>query len=882
MSIINGLYQDGTANGEFVPVKVDNLGQLQVSVVPGGGSMASTITNTYQYRVINAFTDANAGLIQINSTLKETAVTDLSTGNITSDFWTENSILLASAPNRNNITALTTVQEVSGPSGSTLALDSSIQNVITAINSQTGTLVALDPQGTVANTPAGVTGTLVDIIRNNETGTISYKLYATNTDYIPVGTLEPFIVAYGSVNVISSELPTGAAKDSSLASIAAKLDTIHEDLVAENATLTTINTGIGSTINAVNAVATAAQTVQTSIDAGNVSEATIASQTATLTTALTDIQTLINGSNTALGVLHTDGINLQALVTAGNISLSAIQNALGFQATAANQTAAITALGELNTAAESELTALNTIASNITALGATLGAGKTLSDIVAALNADATPGDIIALQAALTTLENATNAKLDLVNQTLAQIHADLTTTNADLTSINTSVGNLFTAINNVLTAVNAVNASVQTDASNTTTIAGQTASLTSALANLQTLINSGNTSIGVLHADGLNLQSLASNGNAALLAIDTLLGSEATAANQELTLTALSNLNTLANNELAKVDAIASNITALGTTLGAGKTLADVVAAVNSEAKPSDIAALQSALTALNNAGNSSLASLDSKIPALGQSLASQSVPVVLPASQVAELRSRTWNLTNISDSVSITSSDLGLATDAPATTDTGTFSLISLFKRNLQKLTSLSSLLPTSIGQKNKAGSFSVTLASDQNNALETGGKLESIDTKLPPQGQALASSSLPVVLPASQVTALTPPSNTGYALDGTDATGVTPVTGGVGIRGWLSSIYAKLSSSIAITATALPLPAGAALESGGNLASINTGINNISGLYTPKADSIYPTYGTTSDQYVYKLSGVTVLTRTINYTDSTKSFISSITQG
>ena len=44
--------------------------------------------------------------------------------------------------------------------------------------------------------------------------------------------------------------------------------------------------------------------------------------------------------------------------------------------------------------------------------------------------------------------------------------------------------------------------------------------------------------------------------------------------------------------------------------------------------------------------------------------------------------------------------------------------------------------------------------------NFALETGGHLASLDTKLPSQGQALAAASIPVVLTAAQVAALTPP--------------------------------------------------------------------------------------------------------------------------
>jgi hypothetical protein len=57
----------------------------------------------------------------------------------------------------------------------------------------------------------------------------------------------------------------------------------------------------------------------------------------------------------------------------------------------------------------------------------------------------------------------------------------------------------------------------------------------------------------------------------------------------------------------------------------------------------------------------------------------------------------------------------DLGAQADAAATTDTGTFSLIALVKRSLQRLTSLIALLPASLGAKTGAGSFSVVPATD-----------------------------------------------------------------------------------------------------------------------------------------------------------------------
>lgn len=46
----------------------------------------------------------------------------------------------------------------------------------------------------------------------------------------------------------------------------------------------------------------------------------------------------------------------------------------------------------------------------------------------------------------------------------------------------------------------------------------------------------------------------------------------------------------------------------------------------------------------------------------------------------------------------------------------------------------------------------------------ALESGGNLASINTKTPALGQALAAASTPVVLPATQITALTPPTSVG----------------------------------------------------------------------------------------------------------------------
>jgi len=95
----------------------------------------------------------------------------------------------------------------------------------------------------------------------------------------------------------------------------------------------------------------------------------------------------------------------------------------------------------------------------------------------------------------------------------------------------------------------------------------------------------------------------------------------------------------------------------------------------------------------------------------------------------------------------------------------------------------------------------------------------------------------------LPATQaISASALPLPTGAAQDGADATGIMAPNGGSGIRGWLSGIYSKLSSPLAVTGTfwqsiqpvsgsvsisnlpatqaisasVLPLPTGAALDS------------------------------------------------------------------
>lgn len=131
-------------------------------------------------------------------------------------------------------------------------------------------------------------------------------------------------------------------------------------------------------------------------------------------------------------------------------------------------------------------------------------------------------------------------------------------------------------------------------------------------------------------------------------------------------------------------------------------------------------------ATSTLQTTGNSSLSSIDTKTPALGQALAASSTPVVLTAAQMT-------TLTPLS-SVTVTQAT---GTNLHTVIDSGTVTV-------------------------NALTNSSVVKAQLQDNA--------GIPIVL---GQQVSGSSVPVVLPAAQITTLTPPAAiTGFALDTTAA--------------------------------------------------------------------------------------------------------------
>lgn len=283
-------------------------------------------------------------------------------------------------------------------------------------------------------------------------------------------------------------------------------------------------------------------------------------------------------------------------------------------------------------------------------------------------------------------------------------------------------------------------------------------------------------------------------------------------------------------------------------------------------------------ATSVLQGTGNTSLASIDSKTPSLGQALSAASVPVVLPVAQITALTppaaitgfalesghlasidtkltsplavtgvffqatqpvsgslGRSWTLNSGTDSVTISGSvtasnaSIGLTGSAVPTSATLIAGKDGSGNLKAPTISSGGAMLTDGTATTQPISASALPLPSGASTlAAQTTGNssLSSIDSKTPALGQALAASSVPVVLTAAQLTTLTPPAAiTGFALE----------------AGHLASIDTKLTSPLSVTGTffqatqpisaaSLPLPTGgstSALQTTGNtsLATIAT---------------------------------------------------------
>lgn len=142
-------------------------------------------------------------------------------------------------------------------------------------------------------------------------------------------------------------------------------------------------------------------------------------------------------------------------------------------------------------------------------------------------------------------------------------------------------------------------------------------------------------------------------------------------------------------------------------------------------ETQPVSVASLplptNAATSALQTTGNSSLSSLDTKLPAQGQALAGASTPVVLPVAQITALTPPAAITGFLTEADFDTKT--GALTEAAPASDTASSGLNGRLQRIAQRLTSLIALLPTSLGQKARASSLAVTLSTEDLTALTPG---------------------------------------------------------------------------------------------------------------------------------------------------------------
>ncbi len=197
-------------------------------------------------------------------------------------------------------------------------------------------------------------------------------------------------------------------------------------------------------------------------------------------------------------------------------------------------------------------------------------------------------------------------------------------------------------------------------------------------------------------------------------------------------------------------------------------------------------------ATSAAQATGNALLASIDGKLPALGQALAAASVPIVLTAAQ----------LVTLTPPAAIT----GFSTSAKQDTGNGSLASIDLkiVAADTGAVVIASSALPSGAATSSAQGTGNASLAS--------------IDGKVPALGQALAAASVPVVLTAAQLNTLTPLATvavTGVATSVNQATviaSLASIDGHVdGVEGSLTSIDAKMTAcntgAVVVSSSALP---------------------------------------------------------------------------
>ena len=278
--------------------------------------------------------------------------------------------------------------------------------------------------------------------------------------------------------------------------------------------------------------------------------------------------------------------------------------------------------------------------------------------------------------------------------------------------------------------------------------------------------------------------------GNTSLAAIDAKLGSPLTVAvnnlpaTQAVTASSLplpsgastSALQTSGNTSLTSIDGKIPS----GLTVASGKLQVELPAGsqgltdtqLRATAVPVSLSsaplATGASTSALQTSGNSSLTSIDAKTPALGQALAAASTPVVLPAAQISAIAPPADHSTDALQVITNSAlGDITSNTNVAASYSQQNNTLLNSIYEDMaygQDIINLGNKFTNNVSGTLKVDGSTVTqpvsaTALPLPTGAATEATLSALNTKTPALGQALDTGSVPVVLTASQVSALAP---------------------------------------------------------------------------------------------------------------------------
>ena len=620
------------------------------------------------------------------------------------------------------------------------------------------------------------------------------------------------------------------------------IDAAIQSLTSQNQNnFSNVVQSLGQLNNATQTVSNALSTtlsvnVQSAVLAtGAATDAQAVANTTAIESAIASVQAAVETVNGSIGSLLKNG---------GSVSVS---NLAGYATDAAASTNAASISSAVNAAAT---TAHIDSAALLAAVGSPVQAGEVVpvsaeslplptgaaTDAQSVSNTASINSGISSIVGAVNAVDSNVQAVTTAVSNASTQNHTDLTSVSSALSSIdsdiktNTAGVTAFAAANHadVTAATSAIS---NASALNHADLAAIKAAIGSPLqvgATVPVLIDS---------ADSANISAAAANTAATTAAI----GAASTQAHSDSSSIA-SAVGQVDTDLKAFASANHTDLSATNTALTITNT---TLALIDADVRSGNTAAASAATTAHSDAE-----AIQSAIAALPQAGATQTVAGAVSVSNFPTNQPVTIDSASSGYLQTIAQAQGASATDvAQMSGGSGVLGWLSgIYKALTGTLTASVSNFPAT---QAVSGSVTANAGTNLNTsalALESGGNLASINTKIPAQGQALAAGSLPVVLPTAQITALTPTSTTAAgttatlalpvqgvtngvpmsisgtvtanlgttdtanlatvaSAQGSNGTGITQPTGGSGLLGWLSGIYKTLTGTLTTSVSNFP---------------------------------------------------------------------------